>query len=154
MPPRFGTGECGFLCDDSSRWCGCFTANDDWDGDCEGKGRHFAVYAMPDEKGHQSATPRNRPLWKLDKGDNGVPLLEVVAPPGRTLQADGRHVVVATQSPEDSENADASHLGRVEVPVDLEKHDCSFADNGKKMNCRLQENTVQELQVRYTDDEL
>lgn len=99
----------------------------------------------------------------MGKDKNGADTLEVQAPPGRALKLQsGRLYVVrrktAAGGPSDSTDPSDSggdeameHIG---VPVDLTTQDCKFSKDEDWMMCRLHENHVQEVKVRYVSDEL
>lgn len=112
-----------------------------------------------------------QPTWKVGKDDDGVPTLEVHVPTGQALdQAQGKLFLVpgesrpAGESPSDALAAiaapsvvdfseDAS--GKVEMPFDLNKHDCNFSDDRTHMRCRAHdEPEVQDVPVKYKNGEL
>merc|ERR1711966_217372 len=96
MPPEFGTAECGMRCIDGEHWCGCDPMADKDIFTCPNSTRRFAVYSMPSLDGTRAEAPRSRAVWHLGEDEDGAPMLEVHAPPGRALkQSDGRLFVVS-----------------------------------------------------------
>mmetsp|Transcript_31972 Transcript_31972/g.91730 ORF Transcript_31972/g.91730 Transcript_31972/m.91730 type:complete len:425 (-) Transcript_31972:84-1358(-) len=168
MPPRYGTGGCGLPCQDNTdagaepdagaveHWCGCAPGPQQEAADCEGGVQRFAIYALPLEDGSRAALPISRPIWHLGKAKDGTATLEVHAPPGRKLKQDAGKLLVVNgdeRSPAEG-SATSDPLAQVGVPVDLREHDCSFSDGGSQMRCRLKEEGVRDIPVRYTNDEL
>lgn len=161
MPPRHGTGSCGHYCadeeNDRKHWCGCAPRSGETLESCPGQGRRFAVHALPQEDGSPAQLPRSRPVWHLGEDADGGKTLEVHAPPGRKLKQDAGHLLVVRgdaskeDAPEDSSEDSVAHVG---VPVDLSKHDCTYSDGGSKMKCKLHDDHVKEVKVRYVPDEL
>eukprot|EP00746_Dinoflagellata_sp_MGD_P035014 gnl/MRDRNA2_/MRDRNA2_18373_c0_seq1.p1 gnl/MRDRNA2_/MRDRNA2_18373_c0~~gnl/MRDRNA2_/MRDRNA2_18373_c0_seq1.p1 ORF type:complete len:489 (+),score=107.97 gnl/MRDRNA2_/MRDRNA2_18373_c0_seq1:73-1539(+) len=110
----------------------------------------------------KSPKPLAQPTWKVGKDELGVPTLEIKVPEGQALDtAKGKLVMI----PGDAQNGDAPSAslgappseasGKVEVPLDLNKHDCNFSDDKTLMKCRARsEPEVKEVKVRYTSHEL
>jgi HSP20 family molecular chaperone IbpA len=110
----------------------------------------------------KSPKPLEQPTWKVARDEFGVPTLEVKVPEGQALnQAQGKLYMIPGDNQNGNEPSaslgapppDAS--GKVEVPLDLNKHECNFSDDKTIMKCRARsEPEVKEVKVRYTSHEL
>jgi len=163
MPPTFGSDECGMRCIDGQHWCGCDPAADQEIFNCPGSSRRFAVYALPLPNGTRAVPPRSRAVWHLHEDSDGAPILEVHAPPGRTLKnEDGRLLVVGQTSEEDDASSELvkavkqvdNQQSEVEVPLAVHEDSCQVAEDKSSMRCHVPKEHVTEVPVRYTNDEL
>ncbi|CAK0864024.1 unnamed protein product, partial [Prorocentrum cordatum] len=133
--------------------------------------RRFAVYALSDKNGSRAVAAHERAVWHLGADEDGTPLLEVHAPPGQELRQEaGRLFVVpasadAPEAPVPAGEGDAKAVGgegsppapapgSLGVPLDLSEEACDVSPDKSAMRCRLPENHVKEVSVRYTNDEL
>lgn len=133
----------------------------DLDSKMEGKGDNIT-------SNMKSPKPLAQPTWKVARDEFGVPTLEVKVPEGQSLdKAQGKLFMIPGEAQNGGNPAaslgapppDAS--GKVEVPLDLNKHDCNFSDDKTLMKCRARSDAEtngtpkpKEVKVKYTSHEL